>query len=192
MKQIFYGPTGCGKSHIILHNLPKRKKVVIITTNGLTMEFRTVGLYTPIIEIPIFAKITEDGSGTHFSVDNSFVLNTEFHSMIGFDLYRIPCLNRSFAMQAVIKWLEAAGVANDPEYTIVFINIYEHINNPEFVQVIEKWSADIIVEHTCDKRSVEFYTELEYITMSPEWFLIPVLIRHDENNICGGKNNGKK
>ncbi len=33
MKQLIYGPSGYGKSHMILHSLPE-KKVVYITTNS--------------------------------------------------------------------------------------------------------------------------------------------------------------
>lgn len=55
MKQVFYGPTGYGKSHLILHGLLSKQNLIIITTNtSVQREFEYVGLSDIVVKtIPI-------------------------------------------------------------------------------------------------------------------------------------------
>lgn len=51
MKQVFYGPTGYGKSHLILHGLLSKQNLIIITTNtSIQREFEYVGLNNIVVK----------------------------------------------------------------------------------------------------------------------------------------------
>lgn len=58
MKQLIYGPSGYGKSHMVLHSLPE-KKVVYITTNGIRQEFNCVGLNTKLLSVKKYTLISK-------------------------------------------------------------------------------------------------------------------------------------
>lgn len=45
MKQVFYGPTGYGKSHLILHGLLYKQNLIIITTNEIVDTEKYCGIF---------------------------------------------------------------------------------------------------------------------------------------------------
>ena len=102
MKQIFYGPTGCGKSHIILHNIQHfNKRAIIFTANGSgTREFSYVGIkdipttLIPIKEIKENTYYIEDVpvqeklSGVYCFEHNVHMLNRTLYQAISADYFR--------------------------------------------------------------------------------------------------------
>lgn len=182
MKQIFYGPTGYGKSHIILHGLLSKRDLIIITTNGsVAQEFECVGLSDiPIKTIPVSVGDTSESSLPDFSIDAEDVGKSLRNNILGINVGQVPAAYEEVAINKTMDWLETTGFSNRFDVTIVFINIYKEINNPSFVRRIESWNADIVIEHTSDKFSIEQGGELESIRKSGKWTEIPVLVKMKE------------
>ena len=92
MKQIFYGPTGYGKSHMILHGLLKKKNLVIITAN---MSVKSELEYVGINDFPIkIIPISED-----YMEKNEFATNldkTLKETTLGFEVGHIPRIYQAF------------------------------------------------------------------------------------------------
>lgn len=180
MKQIFYGPTGYGKSHLILHNIQNlNKKIFIITTNGTgEKEFSTVNVYSiPITNIPV--KLTKP-----LTFDIQYPPKLAQMAQTGvycFDYGTEPPCNPAGAIEASVTWMEENGITEDPDNLILFINIYHQLKDIEMIRRIEKWMADVIIEHTVSERDIDF--ELCAVRRSGKWFEVPVLSKtHHINN----------
>ena len=172
MKQIFYGPTGYGKSHLILHNVQNlNKKVFIITTNGSgEKEFSAVNVYSiPITNIPVVltGPLTFD---IQYPSELAQMARTGAYC---FDYGTEPPCNPAGAIEATMTWMEKNGIAEDPDNLILFINIYHQLKDIEIIRRMEKWMADVIIEHTVSERNIDF--ELCAVRKSGKWFEVPVL-----------------
>lgn len=177
MKQIFYGPTGDGKSHLILHGLANSKKLVVVTTNfSVEQEFSFVGLNDiEINTIPFIIKDSGPGYYPSIIIDADEA-ELQKDCIIGFRLGIFETSRiRNMVFYKVIEWLQETGISENPDYTIVFIALGTEITNPLFITEIEKWKADIIIEHTIDEFSIEHSDELKEIQKSGTWFEIPIL-----------------
>ncbi len=171
MKQIFYGPTGYGKSHLILRNIHNlNKKIFIITTNGTgEKEFSYVKLYPPITNIPV--KLTKPLT---FDIQYPPALVQMARTGIYcFDYGTEPPCNPAGAIEATMTWMEKDGITEDPDNLILFISIYHQLKDIEVIRRIEKWMADVIIEHTVSERDIDF--ELRAVRKSGKWFEVPVL-----------------
>ena len=178
MKQIFYGPAGYGKSHLILHGLIQKGNLVIITTNGIQLELDTVGLQDVDIKtIPVSVEKGSEKSSSHISIEVKGVYEKSRDNIIGFDLLTIPTEYEGMAMDEILDWLEKTGISNSHNHTIVFINIPKEIKIPSFIDRIEKWNSDVVIDQMINERlpmCIDHY--LHTIRMSGKWFEIPVFV----------------
>lgn len=153
MKIIFYGNTGFGKSYNLISPIIKdAKKIVYITKNGVVGECNYMGLDKDIFEIvPIGGTI----------VSNKCAV----------DLFEIPCVEIEKVLQKVFEML--ADVVRDSEYTIIFSGFQLFVNEVEYIRLVTKWEANVVIEYTCSKNDIE-RGELEYIRKSDRWTCVPV------------------
>lgn len=182
MKQVFYGPTGYGKSHLILHGLLSKQNLIIITTNtSVKQEFEHVGLNDVVVKtIPISVEDVSRSGLLNINIDIKEAYELQRNNILGFDVGKVPYIYEEAAIDKIMEWIETIGVSNSSHYTIVFINIYKEINDLSFVKRIENWNADIVIEHTADKFSIEQGGELESIRKSGQWFEIPIFVKMKE------------
>lgn len=142
MKQIIYGPTGFGKTHLILHSLKHKRGVILISSNGVAEEMKNVGL-SPLPEEDIF-KLSP--------IEGKWKLNHK--TEIGFDIIGLA-EEQTYALEQLFTSLEKAKITKNTDYTIVIINMYCLIGNRQLIKRIEKWSADVIIDLTCVEREVD-------------------------------------
>ena len=182
MKQVFYGPTGYGKSHLILHGLLSKQNLIIITTNtSVQREFEYVGLSDVVVKtIPISVGDISKSDLPNINIDIEEACELQRNNILGFNVGKVPNIHEEAVIDKIMEWIETTGVSNSSHYTIVFINIYKEINNPSFVKRIENWNTDIVIEHTADKFSIEQGRELESIRKSGQWFEIPIFVKMKE------------
>lgn len=182
MKQVFYGPTGYGKSHLILHGLLSKQNLIIITTNtSVQREFEYVGLSDIVVKtIPISVGDISKSDLPNINIDIEEAYELQRNNILGFNVGKVPNIYEEAVIDKIMEWIETTGVSNSSHYTIVFLNIYKEINNPSFVKRIENWNTDIVIEHTADKFSIEQGRELESIRKSGQWFEIPIFVKMKE------------
>lgn len=187
MKQVIYGPSGYGKTHLILRGLKNFKNLIIISNNScIESEFKRVGLNNISINtIPFIIEDTEHKiSLIKIDTNKSGIQND---NIIGFNLSTFESsIGRIMALDSVIEWIESTGISENPEYTVIFLNTRDETTNPIFITDIEKWSANIIVEYTIDEFSIKHSNELEQFQISEKWIKVPIL------NKMYKEKNGKK
>lgn len=178
MKQIFYGPTGYGKSHLILHGLASKKNLIIINAaTSVQREFEHVGLNNiPVTTIPISVEEVSGNKLPNISIDVKNICELKENCILGFDvgnvchpLYEKPVIYK------IVEWLETMGAASSYNHTIVFMNIFE-IQDFSFLKKIENWNADIVIEYTIGTYAIKQGEELIAIKKSGQWFEIPILV----------------
>lgn len=175
MKQIFYGHSGYGKSHLILHGIISKKKVVVISACGAKNEFNYVGLSdVPLTSIPLSLRDTAGNTSPEILIQAPDDLNIQESGILGFDVNAIPQIYEEATIHKITEWLENMGISDDHEYTIVFIDIAKEIHDPVFVKRITKWNADIVVEHICYQSDAP--QDLEIIRKTGEWFEVPIYV----------------
>jgi len=156
MKQIIYGPTGFGKTHLILHGLKHKKRVILISSNGVAKEMEHVGL-SPLPEEDIFTLSSHEGT---------WKLNHK--TEIGFDITGFT-EEQIYALEQLFTALEKSKITKNADYTIVFLNMYCLIGNRQLVKRMEKWSADVIIDHTCTEREADIEIEMGGFRKSGKW-----------------------
>lgn len=157
MKKIIYGNTGYGKSYTYIAPIIKEKNnLILITSNDLKSELEFMGLNKDIIDIG--------------SVNDK----TKEFGKIAITFEGVPECLHSEALVNMLNMLENNNTTNDEKVTIILIGFMKEMNDRHFVERIENWKANVVVEYCCMKDDVQ-RGELDYILeKSCKWDKISV------------------
>ncbi len=133
MKKLFYGRTGRGKSRVYVAPIIIESPNVLLITSNISVadEEKYMGLGSVL-------KQVDDLDGIQAGK---------------FGILAEPVGENKF--NELLDRLEANGISENPDFTIVFINTTVHFPfycEENFINRLNGWKCNIVIEHTCHSK----------------------------------------